>query len=83
MNPLSGVFPLLAGYPRAQSRFREVGHETPAQEHAEVIEIHWVPFAQACDWAIDGTIVDCKTALGLLRARETLRTNGSARAGVS
>jgi len=55
----------------------------PAQEHAEVIEIHWVPFAQACDWAIDGTIVDCKTALGLLRARETLRTNGSARAGVS
>jgi len=55
----------------------------PAQEHAEVIEIHWVPFAQACAWAIDGTIVDCKTALGLLRARETLRTNGTAGAGIS
>ncbi|HEX8781747.1 MAG TPA: hypothetical protein VF764_00125 [Steroidobacteraceae bacterium] len=37
----------------------------------------------ACGWAIDGTIVDCKTALGLLRARETLRTNGTARAAIS
>jgi 8-oxo-dGTP pyrophosphatase MutT (NUDIX family) len=45
----------------------------PAQEHAEVIEIHWVPFTEACRWAIDGTITDCKTALGLLRARETRR----------
>jgi ADP-ribose pyrophosphatase len=54
-----------------------------AQEHAEVIEIHWVPFAQACAWAIDGTISDCKTAIGLLRARETLRTNGMAGAGIS
>jgi 8-oxo-dGTP pyrophosphatase MutT (NUDIX family) len=44
-----------------------------AQEHAEVIEIHWVPLAEACRWAIDGTITDCKTALGLLRAREALR----------
>jgi 8-oxo-dGTP pyrophosphatase MutT (NUDIX family) len=41
-----------------------------AHERAEVIEIHWVPFAQACAWAIDGTITDCKSALGLLRARE-------------
>ena len=55
----------------------------PALEQAEVIEIHWVPFAQACRWAIDGTIADCKTALGLLRARETLRTNGAAGAGIS
>jgi 8-oxo-dGTP pyrophosphatase MutT (NUDIX family) len=45
----------------------------PAQEHAEVIEIHWVPFAEACRWATDGTISDCKTALGLLRAREAHR----------
>lgn len=44
-----------------------------AQEHAEVIEIHWVPFGEACRWAIDGTISDCKTALGLLRAREARR----------
>jgi len=59
---------------------------TPAQaalEHAEVIEIHWVPFTQACRWALDGTIADCKTALGLLRARESLRTSGAAGAGIS
>jgi 8-oxo-dGTP pyrophosphatase MutT (NUDIX family) len=41
-----------------------------AHERAEVIEVHWVPFAQACAWAIDGTIADCKSALGLLRARD-------------
>lgn len=40
-----------------------------AHEHAEVIEVHWVPFAQACRWALEGEIADCKTALGLLRAR--------------
>jgi len=44
-----------------------------AQESAEVIEVHWVPFTEACGWAIDGTIADCKTALGLLRAREARR----------
>jgi 8-oxo-dGTP pyrophosphatase MutT (NUDIX family) len=54
-----------------------------AQEQAEVIEIHWVPFPQACDWAIDGTITDCKTALGLLRAREIARANGLAGTDIS
>lgn len=43
-----------------------------AHEHAEVIEVHWVGLQQACDWALDGTIADCKTALGLLRARHRL-----------
>jgi ADP-ribose pyrophosphatase len=40
-----------------------------AHERAEVIEVHWIALAQACDWALDGTITDMKTALGLLRAR--------------
>jgi len=40
-----------------------------AHEHAEVIQVHWVALAEACAWALDGTISDCKTALGLLRAR--------------
>jgi ADP-ribose pyrophosphatase len=40
-----------------------------AHERAEVIEIHWVPLEQACAWALDGTIADCKTVIGLLRAR--------------
>jgi ADP-ribose pyrophosphatase len=40
-----------------------------AHESAEVIEVHWVPIEAACAWALDGTITDGKTALGLLRAR--------------
>jgi len=52
-----------------------------AHERAEVIEIHWLPLAQACAWALDGTITDCKTALGLLRARG-LPTNGLTAAGI-
>ena len=44
---------------------------TPAQkahEHAEVIEVHWVPFTEAYEWAVDGRIRDGKTAIGLIRA---------------
>jgi ADP-ribose pyrophosphatase len=40
-----------------------------AHERSEVIEVHWVPLTEACSWALDGTITDMKTALGLLRAR--------------
>jgi 8-oxo-dGTP pyrophosphatase MutT (NUDIX family) len=50
-----------------------------AHEGAEVIEIHWVALARACDWALDGTIADCKSALGLLRAaraRQTVERGG-------
>ncbi|MBS0364562.1 MAG: NUDIX hydrolase [Proteobacteria bacterium] len=43
-----------------------------AHERAEVIEVHWMPFATACTWALDGTINDAKTALGLLRAQAVL-----------
>jgi ADP-ribose pyrophosphatase len=49
---------------------------TPApsgHEAAEVIEIHWIALAQACTWALDGTLTDAKTALGVLRAREAAR----------
>jgi len=42
---------------------------TAAHEHAEVIEVHWVPFAEACGWAESGEIRDGKTAMGLLRSR--------------
>jgi 8-oxo-dGTP pyrophosphatase MutT (NUDIX family) len=49
---------------------------TAAHERAEVIEVHWVPFTQACAWALDGTIADCKTAIGLLRARNMSPTDG-------
>ncbi len=40
-----------------------------AHEHAEVIEVHWIPFAEAYQWAVDGRLVDGKTAMGLIRAQ--------------
>jgi len=40
-----------------------------AHEQAEVIEVHWVPFEDACRWALDGTLRDAKSVIGLLRAR--------------
>jgi ADP-ribose pyrophosphatase len=51
-----------------------------AHEQAEVIEVHWVPFAEACQWAEGGEIRDGKTALGLLRARYVMSSPGSSTA---
>jgi 8-oxo-dGTP pyrophosphatase MutT (NUDIX family) len=48
-----------------------------AHEPSELIEVHWIAFTKACEWALDGTIGDCKTALGLLRAQSRRRTAGS------
>lgn len=39
-----------------------------ASEASEVFEVHWQPFSEACAWALNGTIQDGKTTLGLLRA---------------
>jgi len=49
-----------------------------AHEGAEVIEIHWLPFETACVWALDGTITDSKTIVGLLRARFAISNTGVA-----
>lgn len=46
-----------------------IGPAATAHERAEVIEIHWLPFDTACEWALAGTITDSKTVIGLLRAR--------------
>ena len=43
-------------------------------ERSEVIEIHWLPFETACEWALAGTITDGKTIVGLLRARFAITT---------
>jgi ADP-ribose pyrophosphatase len=43
-----------------------------AHEPAELIEVHWVPMAEACRRALAGEINDGKTALGLLRAQARL-----------
>jgi ADP-ribose pyrophosphatase len=42
--------------------------QTVAHEQSEIIEVHWVPFVQAYGWALDGTIRDAKTIIGLARA---------------
>jgi 8-oxo-dGTP pyrophosphatase MutT (NUDIX family) len=39
-----------------------------APESAEVFEVSWVALTQAHRWALDGTINDGKTVIGLLRA---------------
>jgi len=68
----------LGSYLSSPGIFTEVLHlflatgVTPAavaHEQAEVIEVHWVPFTEACAWAEGGQIRDGKTALGLIRAR--------------
>lgn len=43
----------------------------PAQsalESAEVLEVHWMPFATVYEWALSGKIRDAKTAIGMVRA---------------
>lgn len=47
----------------------EVTPAAVAHEQAEVIEVHWLPFTEACEWAESGRLRDGKTAMGLLRAR--------------
>jgi 8-oxo-dGTP pyrophosphatase MutT (NUDIX family) len=54
----------------------DIAAVTTAHEAAEVIEVHWLPFAQACLWAENGEIRDGKTAIGLLRARPALAALG-------
>ena len=45
----------------------DTGHEAE-----ELIEIHWLPFDEAVEWAIDNRINDAKSVIGLLRARAFL-----------
>ena len=58
---------------QAQQLARDLAPASLAHERAEVIEVHWLPLDEACTWALDGTITDCKTALGLLRGRAVVR----------
>lgn len=45
----------------------EIERSTVAHESAEVIEVHWIPFAEAYDWAMNGRIRDAKTIIALAR----------------
>lgn len=41
-------------------------------EHGEVLEVHWLPFADAIEQVYDGVINDAKTCIGLFRAAKFL-----------
>src|SRR5262245_14407362 len=43
---------------------------TAAHEHSEVIEVHWIAFEEAYEWAMNGTIGDAKTVIALARAHQ-------------
>lgn len=48
---------------------RFVGHN---HEQDEIIQVHWVPLAQALQWCSDGTISDAKSLIGLFRTAAVL-----------
>ncbi len=60
---------------------RDLELAAPAPEIHEVLEVHWVPLAEACGRALNGEIRDGKTALGLLRAAHHLAAAGAAALG--
>jgi ADP-ribose pyrophosphatase len=73
----AAVWSSLGTYLSSPGVFTEVIHlflatgvtpATAAHESAEVIEVHWVALAEAQRWALDGTIRDGKTAVGIVRA---------------
>ena len=51
---------------------RELEHSQQQLEHDEVLEVHWLPFAEALEWARSGRISDAKTLVGLFRAQAVL-----------
>lgn len=63
--------------------YHATGIEPSAVNHeqAEVIEIHWVAFEQAHEWALNGEIRDAKTIIGLIRAFAIDAARGTGRAG--
>jgi ADP-ribose pyrophosphatase len=60
----------------------EIEARQSAHEQAEVIEVHWVPFAEAFEWAMNGTIRDAKTVIGLARLHALDAARASPRAGI-
>ena len=46
---------------------RELVETESRLEPTEVLEVHWVPLAEAVEWTRQGKITDAKTVIGLLR----------------
>jgi 8-oxo-dGTP pyrophosphatase MutT (NUDIX family) len=51
---------------------RDLESVNMSHEPGELIEVHWIDLEEACGRALDGSISDGKSALGLLRARSVL-----------
>ena len=66
---LGSVFSSPGVFTEVLHLFHAAGLEpsTVAHESAEVIEVHWIPFAEAYDWAMNGKIRDAKTIIALAR----------------
>ena len=47
----------------------------PHIETHELIECHWLPWAQACEWVYDGTLTDAKSIIGIHLAKLALNTS--------
>jgi ADP-ribose pyrophosphatase len=56
---------------------RDLETVTTSHEASEVIELHWVPLAEACRRALWGEIDDGKTIVGLLRAQARVGSGDS------
>lgn len=52
---------------------RDLSRTPPANEEHELIEVHWVPLAQAIERASAGDIDDSKTVAGLFRASRYIK----------
>lgn len=51
---------------------RQLEYRTQDTEDHEVLETHWVDLPTAVRWALEGTIADGKTVVGLVRASAAL-----------
>jgi ADP-ribose pyrophosphatase len=58
---------------------RDLSPAAPDHEHDEVIEVHWLPLAEALRWCRDGTVTDAKTLVGLFRAAALIGNAGTSR----
>jgi len=52
---------------------RDLSRTPPANEEHELIEVHWVPLAQAIERASAGDIDDSKSVAGLFRASRYIK----------
>lgn len=54
---------------------QEVTAVTQHLEQHELLECHWIPFAEARDWIYNGNLTDAKSIIGIQLARVALKTS--------